>query len=127
MNKPFAPDQPFVLEEATIAELHAAIKAGKTTVTAVVQHYLERVRRYNGVASMLVTKDGAEVAPARGAVRGGKPLEFPARTVNAADILPDLDKYQGPPLELGRMEATASDPSVQQQFGMVVGIPMPAR
>ena len=123
MNKPFPPDQTFVLEEATIAELHAAIQAGKTTVTAVVQHYLERVRRYNGVASMLVTRDGAEVAPARGAVRGSKPLEFPARTVNAADILPDLDKYLGPPLEFGRMESTASDPSVQQQFGMVVGIP----
>ncbi len=123
MNKPFSPDQPFVLEEATIEDLHAAIKAGKTNVTAVVQHYLERVRRYNGVASMLVTKDGADVAPASGAVRGGKPLEFPARTVKAADILPDLDKYQGPPLEFGRMESTASDPSVQQQFGMVVGIP----
>ena len=65
MNKPFPPGQTFVLEEATIAELHAAIQAGKTTVTAVVQHYLERVRRYNGVASMLVTRDGAEVAPAR--------------------------------------------------------------
>ncbi len=123
MNKPFPPDQPFVLEEATIAELHAAIKAGKTSVTAVVQHYLERVRRYNGVASMLVSKDGTDVAPAPGAVRGGKPLEFPTRTVNAADILPDLHKYQGPPLEFGRMESTASDPSVQQQFGMVVGIP----
>jgi amidase len=123
MNKPFPPDQPFVLEEATIADLHAAITAGKTSVSAVVQHYLERVRRYNGVASMLVTRDGADVAPALGAVRGGKPLEFPARTVNAGDILPELDKYQGAPLEFGRMEATASDPSVQQQFGMVVGIP----
>ena len=123
MNKPFSPDQPFVLEEATIADLHAAIKAGKATVTAVVQHYLARVRRYNGVASMLVTRDGADVAPGPGTVRGGKPLEFPAGTVKAADILPDLDKYQGPPLEFGRMEATASDPSVQQQFGMVVGTP----
>ncbi len=27
------------------------------------------------------------------------------------------------PLEFGRMEATASDPSVQQQYGMIVGIP----
>ena len=37
--------------------------------------------------------------------------------------MPDLDKYKGPPLEFGRMEATASDPAVQQQFGMIVGIP----
>ena len=27
------------------------------------------------------------------------------------------------PLEYGRMQATASDPTVQQQFGMIVGIP----
>ena len=38
-------------------------------------------------------------------------------------MLPDLDKYQGPPMEYGRMEATASDPNVQQQFGMIVGVP----
>ena len=43
--------------------------------------------------------------------------------MKASTILPDLDKYQGPPLEFGRMEATASDPDVQQQFGMIVGIP----
>ena len=36
--------------------------------------------------------------------------------------MPDLDKYKGPPLEYGRMEPTASDPDVQQQFGMIVGI-----
>src|SRR4051794_11390036 len=41
----------------------------------------------------------------------------------ASNVLPDLEQYTGPPLEFGRMEATASDPSVQQQFGMVVGIP----
>jgi amidase len=38
-------------------------------------------------------------------------------------ILPDLDKYKGPSLEYGRMETTASDPGVQQQFGMIVGTP----
>ena len=38
-------------------------------------------------------------------------------------LFPDLDRYQGPPLEYGRMEPTASDPSVQQQFGMIVGKP----
>jgi len=113
----------FVLEEATIAELHAAIRAGKITVVEVVQHYLARVRAFNGVASMLVTRDGADATPGKGAVRGGTLLTFPTQTVKAADILPDLEKYKGPPLEFGRMEATASDPSVQQQYGMVVGIP----
>jgi amidase len=44
-------DQPFRLEEATIAELHAAILAGKTTCVAVVRQYIDRARAYNGVAS----------------------------------------------------------------------------
>jgi len=34
-----------------------------------------------------------------------------------------LDQYAGQPLEYGKMEATASDPSVKQQYGMVAGIP----
>jgi hypothetical protein len=116
-------DSSFVLEEATIAELHAAIKSGETTCVAVVEHYLARVRAFNGVASMLVTADGKDVPEARGTVRGGAPLKFPTRTIKASDFLPDVDKYKGPPLEFGRMEATASDPSVMQQFGIVAGIP----
>jgi Asp-tRNA(Asn)/Glu-tRNA(Gln) amidotransferase A subunit family amidase len=116
-------DEPFRLEEATIDDLQQAIKAGKTTCVAVVQHYLERVRSFNGVSSMLLTKDGAPVPQAAGAVRAGAPLRFPTETAKASTVLPDLDKYKGPPLEYGRMEATASDPSVQQQFGMIVGIP----
>ena len=113
----------FRVEEATIGELHAAIRSGATTVTDVVRHYIARVRAYNGVASMLVTEDGGDIPPSTGAVRGGDPLRFPTRTVKAATILPDLDKYKGPPLEYGRMEATASDPDVVQQFGMIAGIP----
>ena len=41
-------EKAFRLEEATIDDLHGAIKAGRTTVAAVVQHYLTRVRAYNG-------------------------------------------------------------------------------
>ena len=113
----------FQLEEAAIDELHAAIKAGQITCVEVVQRYLARVRAYNGVSSMLVTEDGAPVAQATGTVRGQQALKFPSQTLKASTFLPDLDKYQGPPLEFGRMEATASDPSVQQQFGMIAGIP----
>jgi Asp-tRNA(Asn)/Glu-tRNA(Gln) amidotransferase A subunit family amidase len=51
-----ARDKPFRLEEATIGELHAAIKAEATTCVAVVQTYIARVRAYNGVASALVTE-----------------------------------------------------------------------
>jgi amidase len=118
-----AHEKPFRLEEATIEELHAAITAGQTTCVAIVQHYIDRARAYNGVASALITQDGAPVPEATGAVRAQAPLRFPAATVKASTVLPDLDKYQGPPLEYGRMEATASDPAVQQQFGMIAGIP----
>src|SRR5437764_710373 len=115
--------QPFRLEEATIDELHQAIRSGETTCVSIVQHYLARVRAYNGVASMLVTEDGGQVPAATGAIRAMAPIRFPTKTVKASEILPDLEKYKGPPLEYGRMEYTASDPNVQQQFGMIVGVP----
>ena len=113
----------FQLEEATIEELQQAICDGKINCVQIVQHYLARARAYNGACSLLVTEDGKPVPEARGTVRAGAPLKFPAETVKASTLLPELDKYAGPPLEFGRMEPTASDPSVQQQFGMIVGKP----
>ena len=114
---------PFQLEEATITQLHDAIRAGETNCLKVVEHYLARVRSFNGVASKLVTKDGADVAPAEGTVRAGAPLKFPTETLPASRFFPDYDKYKGRPLEFGRMQPTASDPSVQQQYGMIAGVP----
>ncbi len=113
----------FRLEEATIDELHAAIRAGETTLVQVVEHTIARARAFNGVASMLVTEDGAEAPAAPGTVRAQAPLKFPTATLKASSFLPDLDQYEGPPLEFGRMEPTASDPAVSQQYGMVAGIP----
>jgi amidase len=118
-----AQDKPFRLDEATIDELHAAIKSGRTTCVGVVRHYLERVRAYNGIASLLVTEDGLPVPEAKGAVRALARLRFPTETVKASTVLPDLHKYKGSALEYGRMEATASDPDVAQQYGMIVGKP----
>jgi Asp-tRNA(Asn)/Glu-tRNA(Gln) amidotransferase A subunit family amidase len=112
----------FRLEEATIDEMHGAIRAGAITCVQIVQHYIHRARAFNGVASALVTRDGAPVPPATGTVRAGAPLRFPTGTIEAAALFPDLDRYTGPPLELGRMEATASDPTVQQQYGMIAGL-----
>ena len=123
MNDASGVRQGFRLEEATIDDLHRAIQAGETTVVNVVKRYIERVRAFNGVASMLVTADGASIPEAKGTVRACASLKFPTQTVKASTILPDLDKYQGPPIEYGRMEATASDPAALQQFGMIVGIP----
>jgi amidase len=114
--------KPFRLEEATIDEMHAAIRAGEITCVQIVQHYIDRARAFNGVASALVTEDGAPVPQAMGTVRAGAPLPFPTGTVKASTVFPDLDRYKGKPLEYGRMEATASDPTVPQQYGMIVGI-----
>ncbi len=116
-------DKPFRVDETTIDELHAAIRSGRTTCVAVVQQYIDRVRAYNGVASLLVTEDGGPVPAVKGAVRALAPLRFPTETVKASTVLPDLHKYKGPALEFGRMEATASDPSVPQQYGMIIGQP----
>ena len=110
----------FRLEEATIAGLHAAIQAGQTTCTEIVQGYIDRVRAYNGVPSVLVTEDGESIPESTGTIRGGDAIRFPTETAPASEIFPDLDRYRGKPLEFGRMEATASDPTVQQQYGMIV-------
>ena len=96
-DQPSAPEKPFRLEEATIDELHQAIKAGQTTCVAVIQEYLERVRAFNGAASALVTEGGLPIAQAIGTVRAMAPLRFPTETVKASTVLPDLDNYGGPP------------------------------
>ena len=114
---------PFRLEEATIDALHTAIRAGEISCVQVVQHYIDRAAAFNGVASMLVTEDGASVKPATGVVRAGASLRFPTETIKAATLFPDLARYRGQPLEYGRMESTASDAAVQQQYGMIVGVP----
>jgi Asp-tRNA(Asn)/Glu-tRNA(Gln) amidotransferase A subunit family amidase len=112
----------FRVEEATIADLHRAIQQGETTCRAVVQTYLERARAYNCTCTQLVTRDGASFTPGAGAVRAGSVTSFPSSTTAAGSVLPRFDEYAGPPIDFGRMEATSSDPTVHQQYGMVVGI-----
>src|SRR5262245_32355321 len=75
---------PFAVEEATLAGIHAAITSGQTTCRGVVQAYIDRAKAYNGICSALLTKDGADVAPATGYVRAGAPLVFPTGTVKAS-------------------------------------------
>jgi amidase len=113
----------FHLQEATIGDLHRAIQEKQITCKGLVQAYLNRAKAFNGVASELVTLDGKAIPSAPGVVRAGAPLKFPTQTIKASTIFPSLDEYLGKPIEFGRMEATASDPTVQQQFGMIVGIP----
>jgi amidase len=113
----------FRLEEATIADVQRAIQDGQLTCRGLVQAYIDRAKAYNGVSDRLVTRDGAPIPAAPGAVRAGSPLKFPTETVAISTLVPDFDQYAGPPIEFGRMEATSSDPSVQQQYGMTIGTP----
>src|SRR5690348_14559195 len=113
----------FHLQEATIDDLHRAIRDGQITCRGLVQFYVNRAKAYNGVSDMLVTKDGAPIPSAPGVVRAGSPLRFPTGTVAISTLLPNFDQYAGLPIEFGRMEPTASDPAVQQQYGMTIGIP----
>ena len=113
----------FEVVEASIARLAQPFARVETTLVEVVQSYIDRARAYNGVASMLVTEDGLPVPECHRRGPRRAPLKFPTETIPVSDVLPDLDKYKGPPLEYGRMEATASKPDVQQQFGMIAGIP----
>ena len=112
----------FQIEEATIDDIHDAIQKGETTCVQVVQSYVDRARAYNGICTQLVTEDGAPMTPGKGTVRAGSQLVFPSTSVAVSEILPDYDDYDGLPIEFGRMEATRSDPNVQQQYGMVVGM-----
>jgi amidase len=113
----------FEIVEATISDVHRAIQQGQISCRALVEAYIQRAKAYSGTSDRLVTSDGAPIAPASGTVRAGSPLRFPTETVAVSSLLPDYNEYVGPPIELGRMEATASDPEVQQQYGMTVGTP----
>ncbi len=113
----------FEVVEASIDDMQRAIGEGRITCRGVVEAYIARARAYNGACTQLITGDGKPVAATKGAVRAGAQVVFPTRTRAVSSLLPDLDKYQGPPLDLGRLESTVSDPSVKQQYGMVAGIP----
>ena len=113
----------FHLQEATIDDVHRAIRSGQITCRQLVQLYLNRARAYNGTSDRLITRDGAPVPQAYGAVRAGSPIKFPTDTVGISTLLPDFNQYAGPPLEFGRMEPTATDPAVEQQYGMTIGTP----
>jgi len=105
----------FHLLEATIDEVHRAIQEGQVTCRGIVQAYVNRARAYNGVSNTLVTEEMAsEYLP--------NYSEYKA-AVAATAQLPAGDPRKTPPIEFGRMEPTASDPAVQQQYGMIVGIP----
>lgn len=113
----------YELVESSISDLHEAIQNGTTNCVAVVEQYIARCRAYNHPSSLLVSAQGGELTNAVGTVRAEQAIIFPQETISAKEFLPDLEHYQGKALEFGRMEPTASDPTVMQQFGMIVGKP----
>jgi amidase len=114
----------FHVEEATIADMQAAIQSGDTTCTAIVQQYIARAKAYNnGLCTALVTPDGKPLKPLTGRIVAGQRIKYPTQTVAVASVLPDFDQYKGLPIEYGRMDTTISDPSVVQQYGMRVAFP----
>jgi Asp-tRNA(Asn)/Glu-tRNA(Gln) amidotransferase A subunit family amidase len=105
----------FHLLDATIDDVHRGIQQGQLTCRALVQAYVNRARAYNGTCNQLVTEDIApKFLPGY--------AEY-AAAAKATASLPPGDPRKTPPIEFGRMEPTASDPAVQQQYGMTVGIP----
>lgn len=105
----------FHLQEATIPDVHRAIQEGQITCQGLVRAYVNRARAYNGTCNQLVTEANVtEFLPDYAEYRSA---------VDATASLPPGDPRKTPPIEFGRMEPTASDPSVQQQYGMTVGIP----
>ena len=113
----------FELVEATIADVHRAIQQGQITCRGLVEAYVARARAYSSPSDRLVTADGTPIPPAQGKVLAGSPVNFPTETVAISSVLPNYERYAGPPFDFGRLEPTASDPEVRQQFGMTVGTP----
>ena len=56
----------FHLEEATIDDVHRAIKDGEITCHGLIEAYFARAKAYNGVTNELVTADGKDVQPVSG-------------------------------------------------------------
>jgi hypothetical protein len=114
----------FHIEEASIADIHGAIQSGERTCKQIVEDYIARAKAYNsGLCTALVTADGKPIKPMTGRIVAGQPINYPTKTVAVSSVLPNFDKYKGLPIEYGRMEATVSDPSVVQQYGMRVAFP----
>src|SRR5262245_31914042 len=101
----------FQLQEATIDDIHKAIRSGEMSCKQIVEAYIARAKTYNvGACAKLVTADGAKVPKLFGATRAGTPVKYPSDTVAISKVVPDFEKYTGDAPDFGRMEKTVSDP-----------------
>jgi len=114
----------FVLEEATIEELHQAIKTGRTTCVAVVRHYIERARAYNGGRERARHRRRRSGARGRGYGARRRAARFPdGKPSRPRRSCPISTATRGRRSNSAAWTRPASDPSVQQQYGMIVGKP----
>ena len=104
-------------------DIQQAIKAGQTTCRQVVQAYIERPRPTTAPAPRWSRPTASRSRRRRARCARARRSRFPTQTVAVSTIFPNFSEYAGLPFELGRMEPTLSDPGVQQQWGMRVGIP----
>jgi hypothetical protein len=113
----------FQLQEATIDDIHKGIRSGETTCKQVIEGYVARAKAYNGICSMPVTADGAEAHQGAGGRARRRADQVSDRVGGDRQGRPRVRHTPAIRPDYGRMEPTASDPSVYQQYGMVVGIP----
>src|SRR5436190_15458182 len=99
LNAQAAPP-PFHLMEATIPDVHRAIREGQITCRGLVEAYLNRAKAYNGTCNRLVTEDMASTFLPNYS-------EYQAAVASSAERR-DGDPAKTPPIEFGRMEPTSS-------------------
>ena len=109
----WAQQGPFRVEEASIPDIHTAIRSGQTSCRQIVQAYIDRAKAYNGACTALVTRDGAPIRPATGVVRAGTAIRYPTHTVPVSSVFPDFDRYAGP-------VAIPSDGAVEMRAARIV-------
>src|SRR5215217_2114396 len=116
-NEPRAQEtpSPFHLLEATIPDVHRAIRDGQITCRGLVQAYINRANAYNGVCNQLVTEENASTFLPN--------YDEYKAAVQATLDRPDSVRGKTPPIEFGRMEATSSDPAFLKKLGLFSGVP----
>ena len=87
-----------------------------------VQAYIDRARPTTAPAPRWSPRTASRLRRRRAPSRR-RAAHIPDQDRCRLDSLPGPRRVPGLPLEYGRMEPTLSDPSVQQQWGMRVGIP----
>jgi len=116
-----APAWRFHLEEATIADVHRAIRARQITATQLVSHYLKRIEAYNGACVK------GEIDPATGLMLGAlTPIENAGQvnaymTLNIRGKRSQTDKADNDPRLLDALEVARAQDAHFARTGRLIG------